>query len=117
MRIGLGLALGVMLAVYRDPFAGDHARREPQPEAEEMTRDRMQSERAMRLMAMQEDRDARDRHVREKQRDADVAQHRELENAVERHTESHPSLRIDFFCTESTTITGTPASRSTRDRN
>jgi hypothetical protein len=74
-----------MLAMYCDPLARDHARREPEPEPEEMTRDRMQIERAMRLMAMEEDRDTRDRHVREQQRDCDVAPDREIENAAERH--------------------------------
>src|SRR6516165_10735435 len=93
MRVGFGLALCVMLAMHRDPLARDHARREPEPEAEEVARDRMEIESAMRLMAMQEDRHARDRHVREQQRCADVAPNREVKNAAERHTESHLPLR------------------------
>src|SRR5262249_23915675 len=52
VRVGFGLALRVMLAMHGDPLAGDHARREPEPEAEKMARDRMQIERAVRLMAM-----------------------------------------------------------------
>src|SRR5262245_49891078 len=70
----------------------------------------MQIQRAVRLMAMQENRDARDRHMSEQQCDADVAPDREVENAVERHTRSHLPVRTDI------TIPGTPASRSTRAR-
>src|SRR5689334_6365320 len=99
-----------MLAMHRDPFARYHAGREPQPEAEAVTCDRMQVESPMRLMAMQEDRDARDGHVREQQRDADVAPDREVENAAERHIESYLPLRTDL------TIPAVPASGSTRGR-
>src|SRR6185369_7960604 len=96
VRISIGLALRVMLTMHGDPLARDHARRDPEPEAEEMARDRMQIERPMSLMAMQEDRDAGDRHVREQQRDAKVAPGRKMENAAERHTELHLSLSTDF---------------------
>ena len=54
------LALGVVLAVDGHPFLGDHARADPQPEAEEVRRNRMQIQGAVGLRAVQEDRDRRD---------------------------------------------------------
>ncbi len=36
VRIVLGLALGVVLAVDGGPFLGHHTRRQPEPEAEEV---------------------------------------------------------------------------------
>ena len=52
-----------MLAMDRCPFLGDLAGRDPQPEAEKVTRDRMQVERAMRLAAMQKNRHAGNRDM------------------------------------------------------
>ena len=63
VRVFDGLALGVVLAVDRGPFLRDHAGRHPQPEAEEVAGDRMQVQRAMRLAAMQEDGNGRNRDV------------------------------------------------------
>jgi hypothetical protein len=63
VRILFGIALGVVLAVDRSPFLGDLAGGEPQPETEKMTRDRVQLQRAVRLVAVQVDRDADDRDV------------------------------------------------------
>ncbi len=68
VRIIDRLALGVVLAVNGGPFLGDHARGEPHPETEEVRRDRTQVQRAVRLAAMQPDRDAGDRDVRQEQR-------------------------------------------------
>ena len=59
VRIVDGLALRVVLAMDRGPLLGHHAGGEPQPETEEMAGDRMQVERAMRLMAVQINRDRR----------------------------------------------------------
>src|SRR6185295_7926517 len=73
VRILRGLALGMMLAMDRDPLFRHHARRQPQPEPEEMTHGRMQLERAMRLVAMKEYRD-RD--------DGDVGQHHGRDDAA-----------------------------------
>jgi hypothetical protein len=53
VRIFGGFTLGVVLAVNRRPLLGDHAGRHPQPEAEEMTRKRMQFQGAVRLVTMQ----------------------------------------------------------------
>ena len=66
VRVVDRLALGVVLAVDGGPFLGDHARGQPQPEAEEVRRDRAQVQRAVRLAAVQEDRDGRDRDVRQR---------------------------------------------------
>jgi hypothetical protein len=63
-----GFALGVMLAVDGDPFVGDHASRQPEPEAEEMRRDGTEIQRPVSLGTMQEDRDRSDRDVRHNQR-------------------------------------------------
>jgi len=57
-----------MLAVYRHPLARLHAGREPEPGAEEVGDRRMQVNRAVRLAAVQVDRDAGNRHVRQQQR-------------------------------------------------
>jgi hypothetical protein len=53
VRIVLGLALRVVLAMDRDPLLRHHAGRQPEPEAEEVRRDRMQLERPVRLRPVQ----------------------------------------------------------------
>ena len=60
MRVLRGLDARVVLAMHRHPFARLHAGREPEPEAEEMAHHRMHVERAMRLAAVQVDRDRGD---------------------------------------------------------
>ncbi|MCY1231748.1 hypothetical protein D9M72_442080 [compost metagenome] len=67
VRIVLGLALGVVLAMDRGPLPGDHAGGQPQPEAEEMLGDRVQVQRPVRHAAVQEDGDASDGDVRHHQ--------------------------------------------------
>ena len=64
VRVFFGFALGVVLAVDRHPFLGHHAGAQPEPEAEEMRRNRAQIHGPVRLRAVQEDRDRRDRDVR-----------------------------------------------------
>ena len=49
MRVFGGLDLGVVLAMDRGPFLGDHAGGQPQPEAEEVADQRVQVEAAVRL--------------------------------------------------------------------
>jgi hypothetical protein len=85
VRIVLGLALRVMLAVNRRPLAGDHARGQPEPEPEEMADRRMQAESAMRLVAVQENRDRRDGDVGQPERDPEVSPEREIDEAVKPH--------------------------------
>ena len=68
VRIFFGLALGVVLAVDRGPLLGHLAGGQPQPETEEVARDGMQLQRAVRLVAVQVDGDAGDRDVRDDQR-------------------------------------------------
>src|SRR5688572_12072286 len=93
VRVFLGFATRMVLAVDRDPLARDHAGRQPEPEPEEVADDGMQREPAVGLMAVQEDRDARDRDVRQDKRHGDVAPEREIPPAVERHTKLPLSLR------------------------
>jgi len=52
------LAAGVVLAVHGRPFACDHAGGQPQPEAEEVRGQRVQIQRPVRLVAVQEHGDA-----------------------------------------------------------
>jgi len=49
------------------PLTGQHARGHPQPEPEKMTDDRVQFERAVRLAAVQINRHADDRDVRDRE--------------------------------------------------
>ncbi len=85
MRILGGLALGVVLAVDRGPFLGDHARGEPQPEAEEMGDHGMQVERAVRLATVQVERHPRDRDLREDEERDKVAPPGEFQQALKHH--------------------------------
>src|SRR3979411_273725 len=79
MRIFDGLALGVVLAVDRRPFLGNHAGGEPEPETEKMRNQGMQLEGAMRLATMKIDRDGGDRNVRKHERGGDVAPPRKVQ--------------------------------------
>jgi hypothetical protein len=67
MGILYRLALGVVLAVYGGPLFSDLAGGQPQPEPEKMRWERMQVERAMRLVTVQVNRHADHRDVRQKQ--------------------------------------------------
>ena len=71
VRVLGGLAPGVVLAMDRHPVARRHPRGDPQPKAEEVTGDRMQVQRPVRLRAVQEDGDGGDGDVRERQRHQD----------------------------------------------
>ena len=53
VRVFGRLALGMVFAVNGRPFLGSHAGRQPQPQTEEMSGQRMQIQSAMRLMAVQ----------------------------------------------------------------
>src|SRR5258706_745783 len=85
VRVLRRLAFGLVLAVHRHPFPGQHARGEPQPEPQEMTHRRMQVERVMRLAAMQAEGDADDGDVRERERGYYVAPPGKIEQAGEEH--------------------------------
>jgi hypothetical protein len=67
VRITFVFAFGVVLAVDGRPLLGDHAGGHPEPEAEEVRRDRVQVQRPVCGMAVQVDGDAGDRDVREHQ--------------------------------------------------
>ena len=81
VRVFRSFAFGVVLAVDRGPLLGHHSGRHPQPQAEEVTRERMQIERAVRLAAVQEHRDADDGHVSEAQGRENIAPPGKIENA------------------------------------
>ena len=87
VRIVLGLALRVVLAVDRGPLLGDHARGHPQPEAEEMAHDRVHVEGAVRLATVQVDGDACDGDLDQHQQGEQVAPPREVQ-----HTAKHRDL-------------------------
>jgi hypothetical protein len=53
MGVLFRLALGVVFTMNGRPFLGDHARRQPQPEPEEMTHGRMQLQSPVSLGAME----------------------------------------------------------------
>ena len=91
VRVFLGLAPRVVLAVDRSPVLRDHAGGKPQPEAEEMADRGMQIERPMRLAAVQENGDGGDGDVRDNQRVDDVAPPRQIENPCKHHA------FLDFF--------------------
>ena len=74
--------LGVVLAVDGDPFLGQHAGGQPQPEPEKVRDDGMQVEAAVRLAAMQIDGHRGDRDVRQCQRDYDIPPPRQRHQAV-----------------------------------
>ncbi len=82
VRIVLGLAASMMLAMHGDPFPRDLSRGQPQPEAEEVTHGGVQRERAVRLAPVQEDRDRRDRYLGEHQRDAGIRPRRECQQTI-----------------------------------
>ena len=63
VRIAFAIGERVVLAMARDPFLRDDRRGEPQPEAHRQRGDRVQVHAAMRLRAMQEQRDADVRDV------------------------------------------------------
>ncbi len=73
MRIVLGFALGVVLAMDRRPLLRDHAGGHPQPETEEVADDGVQLERPVRLAAVQVDGDAGDRDLDEDQQGDEIA--------------------------------------------
>ena len=90
MRILRRFAACVVLAVDGHPLAGHHAGRQPEPESEEMADDRVQRQTPVRLVAVQEDRDARDRDVGQYEPHGHVAPERQIPQAVERHNLKPP---------------------------
>lgn len=82
MRIFFGIALGVVLAVDGSPFLGHLAGGQPQPETEEVRRDRVQFQSTVRLVAMQEDRHAGNGDVGQDQRHANRCPGTEAGHAI-----------------------------------
>src|SRR6185503_18574649 len=85
VRVVLGLALGVVLAVDGSPFLGHHAGGEPQPQAEEVGRRGVQFKRAMCLIPMQIDGYRGNRDVREAERDEHQSPPWKVQQTVEEH--------------------------------
>ena len=81
VRVFRCFAFGVMLAVHGRPFLRDHARGHPQPQPEEVARNRMQLQRTMRLATMQKYRDRNDGDVRHHQSHRNQFPNRQIENA------------------------------------
>ena len=74
VRVLLGLAFSVVLAMHRDPLAGDDTGSEPQPEAEKHPHGRMQVEATVGLLAMQVNGDSDDGQVTRDHGEQDVAE-------------------------------------------
>src|SRR5678816_4810399 len=66
----------------RNPFLGDHAGRNPGPETEEVGERRMEIDAAMRLAAMQVQRDGKNRQLRDDQEIHAFCQPRGMAEAV-----------------------------------
>jgi hypothetical protein len=64
MRVFFGFAARMVFTMNGRPLLRFHAGRQPQPEPEEVADSRMQIKRAVRRVAMQIDRYARDGNVR-----------------------------------------------------
>src|SRR6266446_9593776 len=73
VRVVIRLDLRVMLTVDGNPLLGQHPGREPEPETEKVTDHGVQVEAAVRLGSMQVYRDRRNGHVRQRERDDDIA--------------------------------------------
>jgi len=71
VRVFRALALRVVLAMDGSPLLGVHPGGEPEPEAEEVRHDGVQLQGAVRLAAMQIDRDGRDRDMGQRERSED----------------------------------------------
>src|SRR5713101_111058 len=80
-RIFRGLAFGVVLASDGGPISGFHVGRQPEPQTKEMARDRMQAERMVCLMAVQEHCDGDNCDVGQHQRHHYVAPRWQVEYA------------------------------------
>jgi hypothetical protein len=78
----------MVLAMDGDPFLGDHAGAQPQPEAEEVRWDRTQFHGPMRLRAVQEDRYRGNRDVSGHERVEDDLPPREIPHAVSEPVDS-----------------------------
>lgn len=76
------LTLGVVLAVNGRPLFGDLAGGQPQPETEEMRRNGMQVQSAVRLVTVQENRDTGNGDVGQPQGDQHHLPPRKVEQAV-----------------------------------
>jgi hypothetical protein len=82
VRVFLGLALGVVLAVDRHPLAGDHRGGQPGPEAEHVRDRRVEIHAAMRLAAVQVQRDREDGQLGGDQEEVPMASEHEIETTL-----------------------------------
>ena len=89
MRIIRGLALGVVLAMHRDPFPRAHAGGQPEPQPEKMAHRRMQVDRPVRLVAVQVQRDRGDRDLGQGHRRQRVTPPRQVERAGEQRRQHY----------------------------
>ena len=80
-------AAGVMLAVHRHPLLRDHARGEPQPEAEEVLQEGVQVDGAVRLAAVQVDGDRQQRDVTAERGPGDQGPHRHVPGSEKKRHE------------------------------
>src|SRR5712691_598698 len=82
----------MVLTMDGGPFLGDHAGRQPQPEAEEMRYERMQLECAMRLAAVEIDGHRRDGDVRQCKRGKRVPPPGEIQQTGKQHRFEWPLI-------------------------
>jgi hypothetical protein len=110
----------VVLAVNGSPLLGHHAGGHPQPETEEVTWNGVQIERSVRLATMQKDSDARNRDVRDRQREQHDLPPSCVRDAVEQEIENEiqAGMMSHFLSKQSTNGRGThdpgPRQHSTR---
>ena len=83
VRIARDVRERVVLAVHRDPLAGDHARGRPDPEPEEVPQHRVQVDRAVRRVAMQVEGHGHHRDLHQDERDEHVAPEAEVHEAIQ----------------------------------
>ena len=82
VRVILGLAAGVVLAVDAHPLGHHHAGGDPGPETEEMAENGVQVQGAVRLAAMEKDRNGDDGHMGQGQGDKDELPPGQVQKAV-----------------------------------
>src|SRR5690606_968371 len=82
VRIALALRERMVLAMHRDPFLGRRTGVHPEPEAEEVPQRRMKITRAMRLLAMEIQRDGDHRDVHPHHGHHDVLPETEVEQPL-----------------------------------
>ena len=95
VRILLGLALGVVLAMDRHPLLHDHRRGKPAPEAEEVRQHRVEVDAAVRLAAVQVQRHGEDGELRDHQQVGQQAPDAGLDEAAGDEVEQGSGHGVD----------------------